>query len=62
MPHSDADLLTALTETRKMAFAKLAGALRDAVVEPYERETRGVKTAADLAAVDKTIFLHTMVP
>lgn len=45
-----------------MAFAKLAGALRDAVIEPYERETRGVKTASELASVDKALFLHTTVP
>lgn len=62
MPHSDAELLAALTETRKLAFTALAGALRDAVIQPYERETQGVKTAADLAAVDKALFLHTMVP
>jgi hypothetical protein len=62
MPHSDADLLVFLTEARKLAFAKLAGALRDAVIEPYERETRGVKTASELASVDKALFLHTTVP
>ena len=62
MVYSDADLMSAFTETRKQAFVKLAGALRDAVIEPYERETEGVKTAADLASVDKTLFLHTMVP
>jgi len=62
MVYSDADLMAAFTETRKQAFAKLAGALRDAVVEPYVRETRGVKTAADMASVNKTLFLHTMVP
>lgn len=62
MPRSDADLLAVLTETRKLAFTALAGPLRDAVIQPYERETQGIKTAADFASTDKTLFLHTMVP
>lgn len=62
MPPSDAELLGLFVRLRKEAFAKLAMPLRDAVLSRYESATSGVKTAADMAAVDKALFLHKAVP
>lgn len=61
MPKNDAELMGAFVQLREQAFSKLASPLRDAVLHPYEQQARGVKTAAELASVDKALFLHTTV-
>jgi hypothetical protein len=62
MPPSDADLMGTFLQLRKLAFSKLASPLRDAVLASYQAQSEGVKTAAELAATDKALFLHTTVP
>jgi hypothetical protein len=61
MVPTTADLMTLFTRMRKEAHQRLATPLRDAVMDRFEAQKSGVKTAADLAAIDKALFLHSSV-
>ena len=59
---TDAQLMATFSKLRKEAYEKLATPLRDAVLGRYDATTKGVKTASELASIDRTMFLHNTVP
>jgi hypothetical protein len=62
MSNSDAQLMSVFLQLRKTAFQKLATPLNEAVLSPFNQAAQGVKTASEVASIDKALFLHTSVP
>jgi len=62
MRPTHAELVHEFQRLRKVAFARLAGPLQNAVEADYVSGTQHAKTAADLMAANRAFYLHKMVP
>ena len=58
---NERELLRMAVELQKKAYEKTASTLKENVIGAYVKEAEGNKTASEMYAQSKSLFLHTTV-